>query len=142
MTIAPEVSEVKYFTNVPFNFFRCEFKESLDVIKNFCALNLDMKVGNNGFSGAELLSALTSTTSSTNMTADELTHSETSTPFVPLRTYDFSEFKCDKNDVKSLNYPDKEMYSKDDLDFLALAFAAVKISYLRGNFNILTTIVT
>jgi hypothetical protein len=101
--------------------------------------NLSMKVGNNGFCGADLLSALTSTTSSTidpasptHSAADRPTLPENSTPIKPMRIYDFSEFKCDKNDKKSMSYPNKEQYSKDDLDFLALAFAAVKISYLRG----------
>ena len=115
------------------------------MIKKFCSLNLDMKVGNNGFSGADLLSALTLATSSTTIAAN-FTHSDAdgttlldnSTTIKPLRIYDFSEFKCDKNDAKSTNHPNKEMYSKDDLDFLALAFAAVKISYLRGIFNYLS----
>ena len=109
--------------------------------------NLDTRVGNNGFCGADLLSALTSTTSSTIDPAsptlsavDRPTLPESSAPIQPLpsRIYDFSEFKCDKDDEKSMSYPNKEQYSKDDLDFLALAFAAVKISYLGGISYILT----
>jgi hypothetical protein len=113
------------------------------VIKKFCMSNLSMKVGNNGFCGADLLSALISTTSSTidpaspiHSAADRPTLPESSTHIKPMRIYDFSEFECDKSDKKSMSYPNKEQYSKDDLDFLALAFAAVKISYLRGVFYI------
>lgn len=114
----------------------------MDVIKNFCSQNLDMRVGKNGFSGADLLSALSSTRSSKIITASsnhtdavKLISSESMTQVKTLSGYDFSEFKCDKNDVKSINHPNKEMYNKDDLDFLALAFAAVKVSYLRGIYN-------
>ena len=132
------------FDNYPIYKFliRCEFKESLDVIKNFCSQNLDMRVGKNGFSGADLLSAIISTRSSKHITASS-THtdavkpvsSESMTHVKPSSGYDFSEFICDKNDVKSINHPKKEMHNKDDLDFLALAFAAVKISYLKGISN-------
>ena len=113
----------------------------MDVIKAFCGSNTSTKVGSYGFSAADLLVALNSdTASSTGGRADEVTSAvqQDTTTTSSSSSYDFSERK---NGFKSTLDSDKTAlvtsgrrpeYSKEDLDFLAVAFTAVKISYLSG----------
>ena len=115
----------------------------MDVIKAFCGSNASTKVGSYGFSAADLLTALNSdTASSTGGRADGVTSAvqqdTITTSSSSSSSYDFSERK---NGFKSTLESDKTAlvtsgrrpeYSKEDLDFLAVAFTAVKISYLIG----------
>jgi hypothetical protein len=129
--------------------YRGDLKKAVDVIKSFCGLNSSSKVGSCGFSASDLLAALNSdmisrtsalSAPSLGARADGIisaVQTEDATPS-SSSSYDFSERK---NGFKSTVESDKTApattsrrieYSKDDLDFLAVAFTAVKISYLIG----------
>jgi hypothetical protein len=129
--------------------YRGDLKKAVEVIKSFCGSNASSKVGSCGFSASDLLAALNSdmisrtsalSAPSLGARADGIisaVQTEDATPS-SSSSYDFSERK---NGFKSTVESDKTApatssrrieYSKDDLDFLAVAFTAVKISYLIG----------
>lgn len=102
-----------------------------------------MKVGNQGFSGGMLLLALNGffpAETSKRDSANERTHIPAeASDHASSTTYDFCELKG-QYDRTSPATIERELYSKDALDFLAVAFTAVKIAYLQGiNFCLLCT---
>lgn len=131
--------------------YRGDLKKSVDVIKAFCSSNVSTKVGKNGFSAADLLSALNSDMThegpalapkGTISGVTNAAHSENVTPALSSSTYDFSERKNGFNSTlqydkgaSAISPGRKIEYNKEDLDFLAVAFTAVKISYLMGKIH-------
>ena len=94
------------------------------MIKIFCSNNATMKVGSHGFSGQMLLLALNGFFP----TKDEYSGVQDSA----TNCYDFSKFKG-QHDTAAPVTVEKEMFDKDGLDFIAVAFTAFKIAYLQGN---------
>jgi hypothetical protein len=131
--------------------YRGDLMKAVDVIKSFCGSNASTKVGSCGFSASDLLAALNSdiifgdtasSAPSTGGRADGV-NSAVQVGEAALRSSSSYDFSGRKNGFKSTLKSDKTAsvsaassrrieYSKDDLDFLAVAFTAVKISYLIG----------
>jgi hypothetical protein len=125
--------------------------KAVDVIKSFCGSNASTKVGSCGFSASDLLAALNSdmtigntasSAPSTGGRADGVNCAVQVGEVAPgsSSSYNFSGRKIgfkstlesDKTASVSAASSRRIEYSKDDLDFLAVAFTAVKISYLIG----------
>ena len=93
-----------------------------------------MKVGNQGFSGRMLVLALNglySTPSSPIDNSNDGNSTYASSQDSVTSYYDFSKFKG-QHETKAPDTVEKEMFDKDGLDFLAVAFTAFKIAYLQG----------
>ena len=104
------------------------------MIKIFCNNNATMKVGNQGFSGRMLVLALNGLYSTPLPTIDNLKDCNgtyAGSQDSVTNCYDFSKFKG-QHDTAAPVTVEKEMFDKDGLDFIAVAFTAFKIAYLQG----------
>ena len=125
------------------------------MIRTFCITNPMLQVGDVGFSGSQLLVALDGVFPTENY------HLQSRLAYIPgtdialdsrisrissnstdangvniskVNCYDFTQFKGVDGGAAQVAKL-KEYYSIDNLDFLALAFAAVKIAYIEGTLS-------
>lgn len=128
--------------------YRCDYTEALRVIKDFCSFNLTLKVGLFGFTCADLLAGLNPSKVVQDCTIEPSLSREFETLdeakqnpkarelwSIPIQSYVFSDEDSCEDIKKSANISGNcEKYSTDDMDLLAIAFTAVKISYLAGTY--------
>ena len=132
--------------NYCYHYHRGDYEEALLVVSNFCSVNRSLKVGLNGFTGAEILAVLKPSVldgdypaaislSPGVLTSDEAKQSgDVEGPrFAPVGSYVFADEDI-REDTTGIATGSKNLvkFSSDDMDFLAMAFTAVKISYLAG----------
>ena len=118
------------------------------VISNFCSANGSLKVGLSGFTGAEILAALKPSamerdyTAAVSLSPGSLTSDEAQqssdvegSRTAPVGAYVFADEDV-QEDVTGTATSSKHLvkFTSDDMDFLAIAFTAVKILYLAGTY--------
>lgn len=136
-------------TNRQHLYDRGDYEEALRVISDFCCANGSLKVGLNGFTGAEILAVLKPSVSEGDhlammslspvfLKSDQATqNSDLVEPTIdPVDAYLFADEDI-RQDVTRKATASKNLvkFSSDDMDFLAIAFTAVKISYLSGMYR-------